>query len=302
MNEMVTIDHAVAVSKQVSKPRDLVRLLNGELSAQARQIGDIDWRSVGIELLAERVATGEAVVGDPQFSAIRDNLEAMLMPATETQIKRELGILFACAISSKVDDSLEVRVAMAVEDVKDERPPLLALILACRHLRRTSKWVSIPEILDALAGAGAAAVYRAKQIVNLPTNVDAAKARLQQRIEDELRVVKKLQADIEWKLARGWSVFDQEADLGRRRKSLMAIARIPGPLVDQVTKVLEPLSEFLEKTWHRSKSDRAHMLGYVFCVGDDGFSIWRRQKQVAGPFADPHEASAWLEERIRPTD
>ena len=78
-----------------------------------------------LNALAERVAAAEVLVATPEYQALVGTLEAAFAPASVSDIKRELGLLFACYPAKDVD--IGVLVACAVEEVIGERPSTLAI-------------------------------------------------------------------------------------------------------------------------------------------------------------------------------
>jgi hypothetical protein len=80
----------------------------------------------------------------------REELTALAKPATELEIAQHLALLLKARPTAKAADG-EIFGAKLIEDVAAMKPAVGDLIEACRHIRRTSKFLpTIAEVLDAL--------------------------------------------------------------------------------------------------------------------------------------------------------
>jgi len=106
-----------------------------------------------------------------------------------SDIKRELGLLFACYPAKDVD--IGVLVACAVEEVTSDRPSKLELELSCRRLRRTCKFrPSVAEIVEAPDDVEPA-MSRARQITELPKRLDVAASALRDIVGNAIEHVER---------------------------------------------------------------------------------------------------------------
>jgi len=94
------------------------------------------------------IAAADAVSG---LSDLADEIAKECRPAESQELKRQLQILIGSYPNASKADLSIYGVALA-EDVAGERPPIAALVNACRKLRRNSTFVpAIAEVLDVLA-------------------------------------------------------------------------------------------------------------------------------------------------------
>jgi hypothetical protein len=167
------------IVRVTDKPVKLFDALRSEVAKEARRLSNAlhPWStSHSLDILAEKVAAAEQMVASPEYQALVGALEAAFAPASNTDIKRELGLLFACYPAKDVD--IGVLVACAVEEVISERPSTLQLLLSFRRIRRTCKFrPSIAEIVEALDD-DEPAVSEARQIIELAKHLDVAASAL----------------------------------------------------------------------------------------------------------------------------
>src|SRR5262245_50155933 len=130
MNDIVPI---------AQKPLKLIEALHSETAKEARRLSDaLRWStSSSLHILAESVAAAEVMVATPEYSALAGAIRAAFTPASVADIKRELGLLFACYPAKDVD--IGVLVACAVDEVIREEPSVLRLLMSVRLIRRTCK-------------------------------------------------------------------------------------------------------------------------------------------------------------------
>jgi hypothetical protein len=122
--------------------------------------------------LRAQIDRGEAMLSSPMFKPLAVDLGPFVHAATVAQIKHEIAKLLA-AFPTK--DDLTAFTAILFEEIIGEKPSWLMLAIACRHLRRNSKFrPSIAEVLEALEEADWAA-RRSAWIVRLPKYVAALK-------------------------------------------------------------------------------------------------------------------------------
>jgi hypothetical protein len=225
MNEIVRL---------TDKPANPIDALRSEKAKEARRLSEaLDGQSgSSMEKLAEAVAGAELMVDRPEYRALVSTLQTTLEPASVTDIKRELGVLFACYPARDVD--IGVLVACAVDDVIREQPSVLRLLLSVRRIRRTCKFrPSIAEIIEALEDVGSA-ITKAREIVELPKRLAEGVPRLQGLVEIALREVTELLSDRMRRLDSEKSVSGVDLQLRCVRDKLTNV------LAHRVTK-LEPL-------------------------------------------------------------
>jgi hypothetical protein len=168
--------------------------------------------------LAEKVAAAEVLVATPEYQVLVGTLEAAFAPASISDIKRELGLLFACYPSKDVE--IGVLVACAVEEVTSDRPNKLELQLSCRRIRRTSKFrPSIAEIVEAPDDVEPA-MSRAGQITELPKRLDVAASALCDIVGNAIKNVERLLSDRERHRQNRWRVGSIDEQLNKTRRML----------------------------------------------------------------------------------
>jgi len=127
--------------------------------------------------LQAEIERGDTTLAHPNYQTLVTELEPYIGTATVTQIKIEIAKLLA-AFPTK--DNLTVFTAILIEEIAENPPSRLALAMACRELRRNSKFrPSISEVLEALDELDWHA-RRCAMIVRLPKYVAALKQRLAQ--------------------------------------------------------------------------------------------------------------------------
>jgi len=127
------------------------------------------------DVLQEVIASGETMLGEPLFQKLCVELTPFIGPATVAQVKYEIGKLLA-AFPTK--DDLIAFTALMLEEIISRQPSWLVLAMACREVRRNSKFrPSIAEVLEALDEVEWVANQRA-MIVRLPKYVTALQKHL----------------------------------------------------------------------------------------------------------------------------
>ena len=125
--------------------------------------------------LQAEIARGEEMLANATFQALAAELAPFVSTATVAQIKHEIAKLLA-AFPTK--DDLTAYTALLFEEIIGEKPLWLALAMACREVRRNSRFrPSIAEVLEALEEADWYAC-RSDRIVRLPKYVAALKRHL----------------------------------------------------------------------------------------------------------------------------
>jgi len=134
-------------------------------------------RSVELDegYLRSEIDRGEAVLVNPMFKTLAADLAPFVNAATVGQIKHEIAKLL---VAFPTKDDLTGFTAILIEEIIGEEPLWLTLAMACRELRRNSKFrPSIAEVLEALGEAHWYAC-RSARIVRLPKYVAALKRHL----------------------------------------------------------------------------------------------------------------------------
>jgi hypothetical protein len=127
------------------------------------------------DTLLEAIVSGETMLANPMFQKLCVQLAPFVGTATVAQIRYELGKLLA-AFPTK--DELKAFAALLLEEVLSEQPSQLMLAMACREVRRNSKFrPSIAEVLEALDEVAWDADRLAK-IIWLPKYVTALQKHL----------------------------------------------------------------------------------------------------------------------------
>ncbi len=123
MNEIVRV---------TNKPVKVIDALRSGLAKEAWRLSAAihHWPTSSVDTLAENVAAAEVMVTTPEYSALVGALEAAFAPASVADIKRELGLLFACYPAKDVD--ISALVACAVDEVTSDQPSVLELQLSAR--------------------------------------------------------------------------------------------------------------------------------------------------------------------------
>jgi hypothetical protein len=210
-----------------NKPVKLLDTLRSDIAKEAvRHRNALNYWSGPLSLvtLAEKVAAAEVLVATPKYQALIGTIEAAFAPASIAEIKRELGLLFACFPAKDID--IGVLVASAIEELIDDRPSKLQLQLGCRLARRTYKFrPSISEILDALDDVeDGSATSTAKEILELPKRLDMAASLLRDHVGVAIEGVKKRLSDRERFRHNQWRVRSIDEELKMTRRWLEAVS------------------------------------------------------------------------------
>ena len=224
MNEIVRV---------TNKPVKVIDALRSGLAKEAWRLSAAihHWPTSSVDTLAENVAAAEVMVTTPEYSALVGALEAAFAPASVADIKRELGLLFACYPAKDVD--ISALVACAVDEVIGEQPSVLQLQFSARHIRHTCKFrPSIAEIMEALDDA-CSAMVKAKQVIELPKRLEEAAPGLRRLVYVELNRIRGLLSDRERRIDGGKTVKPIDAELKDIR------SKLGGVLAHRVT-ALEP--------------------------------------------------------------
>jgi hypothetical protein len=203
-----------------NSPVKLIDTLRSEIAKEAlrHSYALYPWSTGSLETLAEKVAAAEVLVATPEYQVLVGTLEAAFAPASISDIKRELGLLFACYPSKDVE--IGVLVACAVEEVTSDRPNKLELQLSCRRIRRTSKFrPSIAEIVEAPDDVEPA-MSRAGQITELPKRLDVAASALCDIVGNAIKNVERLLSDRERHRKNRWRVGSIDEQLNKTRRML----------------------------------------------------------------------------------
>jgi hypothetical protein len=101
--------------------------------------------------LGDTISEAESVLKSARLAQLADQILTSRRPAQSQEIKRQLQTLIGSFPNSSRQDLALYGVAL-LEDVVAEQPAVSALTNACRHLRRTARFVpTISEVLEALA-------------------------------------------------------------------------------------------------------------------------------------------------------
>jgi hypothetical protein len=211
------------------KPVRLIDTLRSETAKEAVRHRDAlsSWAHCpypSLVALAEKVAAAELFVATPKYQALTGTIKAAFAPASIAEIKRELGLLFACFPAKDIDVGLLV--AAAVEDVIDDRPNKLQLQLGCRLARRTSKFrPSISEILDALDDVeDGSAMSTAREILEVPKRLDLASSLLRDRVGSVLKSIEGLLSDRGRHRQSPWRITSIDERLGGELRFLESVS------------------------------------------------------------------------------
>jgi hypothetical protein len=123
--------------------------------------------------LQDALAEGEAVLSNEQFQRFLAELKPACVPATITEIRRELGILL---LAFPTKDDLSAFVEIAIAEIASEHVSRLRLAAAFRELQRTARFrPSIAEMLDAMSEVD---LRHVGSLLKLPERVEAVRQRL----------------------------------------------------------------------------------------------------------------------------
>lgn len=229
-----------------NRPVKLIDTLRSEIAKEALRHRNAlyPWSSGPLETLAEKVAAAEVLVATPEYQALVGALEAAFAHASITDIKRELGLLFACFPAKDVD--IGVLVACAVEEVIRERPSTLQVLLSVRQIRRTCKFrPSIADIVEALDDVeDELAMSTARAILELPKRLDVAASALRDLVGRAIEHVERLLSDRERERQRRWGVVKEiDEKLNKTQRMLEAVsAHRPKALEPQRLLITESMS------------------------------------------------------------
>jgi hypothetical protein len=233
-----------------NSPVKLIDTLRSEIAKEAlrHSYALYPWSTGSLETLAEKVAAAEVLVATPEYQVLVGTLEAAFAPASISDIKRELGLLFACYPSKDVE--IGVLVACAVEEVTSDRPNKLELQLSCRRIRRTSKFrPSIAEIVEAPDDVEPA-MSRAGQITELPKRLDVAASALCDIVGNAIKNVERLLSDRERHRQNRWRVGSIDEQLNKTRRMLENVSA-------QRAKALEPQRLLITQSISITENEKA---------------------------------------------
>jgi hypothetical protein len=117
----------------------------------------------------------------PEAEALLARVEKFSAPASKTQLANHLAVLLKSFPNAGKDDA-EVFGRMLCEDVGAQHPTVGGIEAACRHLRRTSRF--IPTISEVLAALAEAEESQRKTIVVL-SSFPTQRERLALRIQED---------------------------------------------------------------------------------------------------------------------
>jgi hypothetical protein len=124
------------------------------------------------EQLAERAL--------PHVQSMKAALAETMKPASPSETQNQLAVLVACFPNAPKDTPLEVYGAALRADVEDAQPSRGALALACRNLRRDSRFLpTISEVLDALEVAETRLRHAAYRLDDVPRIVERRRAEIE---------------------------------------------------------------------------------------------------------------------------
>jgi len=177
----------------VSQPREAAashlcpaERLDEETKALALEIGRIVIQPASAEQLAESIRKAELLVTNGFDRTVAEITKAT-SPASIAETKTELALLVGGFPNSGKND-LRVYGRMLVQDVRAAQPSVAALALACRRLRRTSRFVpTIAEVLEAIATAEVDILLRARTIERVVPWLERAREVLPRMQERERR-------------------------------------------------------------------------------------------------------------------
>jgi hypothetical protein len=158
----------------------LPRKLVTELQATSVLASDL-WRAVVLDrerpVPREFVARAEMLIESGALARLGRQLDQARAPASDDQILEQLAMLIAAFPNFSGDNPAFAHVL--ANDVAELSPSRLALGLALARLRRTQRFLpSIAETLAAIEAAEALIAAWARQLGELPANVDQAKQRI----------------------------------------------------------------------------------------------------------------------------
>jgi hypothetical protein len=238
------------IIRVTNSPVKLIDTLRSETAKEALRHSNAlyPWSTGSLETLAEKVAAAEALVATPEYQVLVGTLEAAFAPASISDIKRELGLLFACYPAKDVD--IGVLVACAVEEVTSDRPSKLELELSCRRLRRTCKFrPSVAEIVEAPDDVEPA-MSRARQITELPKRLDVAASALRDIVGNAIEHVERLLSDRERHRQNRWRVESIDEQLNKTRRMLENVSA-------HRPKALEPQRPLITQSISVTKNEEA---------------------------------------------
>jgi hypothetical protein len=126
------------------------------------------------------LARAESWAASGAPGALIRRLDALDGPANRDNIASAL-LLLTAAFPNTSSRDLNLYAQLLSEDVKDAAPGKLALDLACRRLRRTSRFLpAISEVLDAIATATKQIEGARCSIAKLPETLSEVRRRIEQ--------------------------------------------------------------------------------------------------------------------------
>jgi hypothetical protein len=117
----------------------------------------------------------------PVVDKINARIQKLNKPATKSEIANHLALMLK-SFPNEGKDNAEIFGRMLVEDVAAQQPTFGGLEAACRHLRRTCRF--IPAIAETLAALEAAEASQ-RQIIQTLSSLPAHRQTLLARIADE---------------------------------------------------------------------------------------------------------------------
>jgi hypothetical protein len=145
--------------------------------------------AVSIDTLGQLVEAVDALRRDEHDAAWLEQAERLPVAAAARVIAaargpasgRDLAVLAAlpATFPTASKTALDVYGAALMDDIVELRPSGGAVMLACRHLRRTSRFLpTISEVVDAIEGAREKLFWTAVVLNNLPDDIKRVRARL----------------------------------------------------------------------------------------------------------------------------
>jgi hypothetical protein len=124
------------------------------------------------------------------FEKMAEDIDKLDRPATRDDISTQIMRLLGSMITARSD--LEIRAKEMAGDVGAQAPGWFALDIACRKLRRTSKFPPvISEVLEALQSATNKIDHAKLALARTPAEIEYAAGVLQDRLDHEAHMDRK---------------------------------------------------------------------------------------------------------------
>jgi hypothetical protein len=142
------------------------------------------------------------------FEKLRTKFDALRKPASKVQIANHLGLLVKSFPNVGKGD-IEIYGKILPHDVAAQRPTVGAIEAACRHLRRTARFIpTIAEVISALSDAEGAQRDLTRVLEDLPHH----RSRLADRIRREAEERERFRRELEDRANRKMLAIGSDTD------------------------------------------------------------------------------------------